>query len=110
MTVQATVVVVNGQFFYVARLPFETRSAGPTNLGQTPNVLGLTQTPTAYARAVRVNGMNATIVSSSHGTLAPFTFSASDRGTAEQVDLQVSLPGQPAPDTDQAGQNPLIAT
>jgi hypothetical protein len=51
VTVQATVVSVNGQFFYVARLPFETRIVGTTNFGATTNVLGLRQVaPAAYRR------------------------------------------------------------
>ena len=40
VTVPATVVVVNGQFFHVARVAFETRFAGSTNVGRTPNVPG----------------------------------------------------------------------
>lgn len=103
VTVNSTVVVVNGQSFHVARVPFETRAAGNTNFGRTPNLVGLSRTPVTYARAVRVNGTNATVVSSSRGSLATFTFSAADRGIAERVDLQVNFPGQPAPDTDGDG-------
>jgi hypothetical protein len=56
VTVTSTVVVVNGQSFHVARVPFETRSVGNTNFGRTPNLLGLSKTPATYARAVCVNG------------------------------------------------------
>jgi hypothetical protein len=102
-TVPGTIVVVNGQCFHVARVPFETRSAGSMSFVRTPNVLGLTKTASTFGRAVRVNGTNATIVSSSRAALATFTFSAADRGLAERVDLQINLPGQPAPDTDGDG-------
>ena len=103
VTVTSTFVVVNGQSFHVARVPFETRSAGSTSFGHRPNVLGLTKTPITFGRAVRVNSTNATIVSSSRGAFATFTFSAADRGLAERVDLQINLPGQPASDTDGDG-------
>jgi hypothetical protein len=102
-TVQAMVVAVNGQFFYVARVPFETRPAGAASLGPTPNLLGLTRDRATYARAVRVNGTNAVIVASSRGTLVTFPFGAADRGLIERVDLLLDLPGKPAPDTDGDG-------
>ena len=43
VTIPATVVGVNGQVFYIARMPFETRSipGGPT-FAPTPNTLELT--------------------------------------------------------------------
>ena len=37
VTVPATVVGANGQCFRVARVPFESRSAGPRNFAQTPS-------------------------------------------------------------------------
>ena len=63
----------------------------------------MTRNPTSYSRAVRVNGTNATIVSSSRGMLSAFTSSTADRGLPERVDVQVNSPGQPAPDTDGDG-------
>ena len=91
--VASTVVNVNGQYFYIVRVPFETRAIGgvPTFLA-TPNTLELTGGNTTYTRAVTVNGTNATITSSSRNMFGMFTFSAVDRGLVERVDLQVPLP------------------
>jgi len=102
-TVQAAVVSMNGQDFYVARVAFENRPSGSTSVGRTANVLGLTKTPSTFGQAVRVNGMNATILASARGTLSTFTFGTADRGLTERVDLQLNLPGAPGPDTDGDG-------
>lgn len=101
--VQSTIVAVNGQCFYIARVPFETRSVGTLNFGATSNVLGLTQKPTAYNRSVQVNGTNPTIVFSSRGMSNTFTFGAVDRGISERVDLQVKIPVDPNQDSDGDG-------
>ena len=88
VTVPATVVVVNGQFFHLARVPFETRSVGSTNFGQTPNVLALTATPSTYTRSAWMGTNSCTFLIPSQATLS---FSTADRGTTERVDLAVNI-------------------
>jgi hypothetical protein len=84
---------VNGQNFYVATVPFETRSIGGVPIGPaTPNTLPLNSIPTTYARLATVNGTNATIVYASSGSTNTFTFGPADRGRIERVDLAVSPP------------------
>jgi hypothetical protein len=84
---------VNGQNFYVAIVPFETRSIGGNPIGAaTPNTLALNSTVTTYARLATVNGTNAAIVYASSGSTNTFTFGPADRGRIERVDLSVSPP------------------
>jgi hypothetical protein len=94
--VSGTIVNVNGQFFYIARVPFETRSLGGSPIfSATPNTLELLAPPgITYTRSATADGSNTVITASSRGTLASFPFSATDRGLVERVDLQVSLPGE----------------
>jgi hypothetical protein len=79
---------VNGQGFYVLRVPFETRTIpGTPAFTATPNTLELTSGSTTYTRSATVNGTNATLLGP-----AAFTFGAADRGRVERLDLQVNLP------------------
>ena len=95
VSLATTVVNVNGQYFYISHVPFETRFVPPLSLPPSPNTLALANTSTTYTRSVRVNGTNATILSSSRqGTLATFSFQASDRGALDRVDLVVTLGGE----------------
>jgi len=99
-TVACTIASVNGQFFYVARIPFETRFAGSLTFTPTPNSLPLTASPTQFVRSVNVNGVAATLVPPASSN---FTFSKADRGRIERVDLMVHLPTDPYVDSDGDG-------
>ncbi len=93
IAVSSTTLNVNGQFFYIATVPFETRALAGANIGSaTPNTLPLNSTATTYTRLASVNGTNATIVYASSGTTNAFTFGPADRGRIERVDLSVTLP------------------
>lgn len=99
-TVTTTVANVNGQFFYIARIPFETRFAGNLTFTPSANTLPLTAAPTNFTRSATVNGVAATLVPPA---FTNFTFSKADRGRVERVDLLVDLPLDPALDTDGDG-------
>jgi hypothetical protein len=88
VTVPATLISVNGQIFYLALVPFETRAIGgvPT-FSAGSNTLELTATSGTYTRSATVNGTNAVL----QGTNT-FTFGPGDRGRAERLDLMVNLP------------------
>jgi hypothetical protein len=90
VTINATIVVVNGQPFFVARVPFESRTVGTQNFSKTPGVLGLTTSPTTYNRSASCDGLPATILSSSLSHGPSFTFSSADRGVVERVVLGVN--------------------
>jgi hypothetical protein len=91
ISVNSAAINVNGQYSYVATIPFETRSIGGIPIGgPTPNTLALNSTPTTYARLATVNGTNASIVYASSGSSNTFTFGPADRGRSERVDLAVS--------------------
>lgn len=93
VSVNPAMINVNGQPFYFATVPFETRSVGGVKIGApTPNTLPLASTPTTFARLATVNGTNATIVYASSGSTDTFTFGPADRRRIEQVDLAVSPP------------------
>jgi hypothetical protein len=96
----ATIASVNGQFFYVARIPFETRFAGNLTFSPATNTLPLTASPTIFTRSATVDGVAATSVPPA---ATNFTFSKADRGRIERVDLLVSLPLSPNQDSDGDG-------
>ena len=91
---------VNGQYFYIARIPFETRSVSGGTFTPTPNTLPLTEATTAFARSVTALGTNATIAPPA---LPTFNFSKADRGRIERVDLRVNLAIDPSLDSDGDG-------
>jgi len=99
-SVSSTIASVNGQFFYVARIPFETRLAGNLTFTPSPNTLPLTATPAAFIRSATVNGIVATLAPSASTN---FAFSKADRGRIERVDLLVHLPTDPELDSDGDG-------
>ncbi len=88
VTVAATTVSINGQLFYLALVPFETRSIGglPAFTAGS-NTLELTTTSCVYTRAATVGGTNAVLQGAD-----TFTFGPGDRGRAERLDLLVNLP------------------
>lgn len=92
VTLTSTVVNVNGQYFHVTRVPFETRTVSGQTFTPTPNTLPLTS-GVNYTRVATVKGTNATIISSSRNMLGTFTFNAVDRGLIERVNLTVNLSG-----------------
>ena len=93
ISVNSATLSVNGQSFYIAIVPFETRSIGGVTIGPaTPNTLPLSSTATTYARLATVNGTNVAIVHSSSGSSSTFTFGPAHRGRIERVDLAVSPP------------------
>lgn len=86
----ATFVAVNGQPFYLVRVPFETRSIpGAPAFASTPGTLELTPSPTTYTRSATVNGATATLQGA-----ATFTFGRADNGKVERVNLVVDLPSE----------------
>ena len=85
--VTSTIIGVNGQYFYLARIPFETRQLAGTTFGATSNFLALNAAGASYTRSARVNGSSASIAFSSLGHTGSFAFGPGDRGTLERVDL-----------------------
>ncbi len=75
-TVSATIASVNGQSFYIARIPFETRFAGNVTFSPSANRLLLTASPMPFTRCATVNGFAATLVPPAS---ANFTFSNAER-------------------------------
>jgi hypothetical protein len=98
-TVVSTIVNVNGQYFYIARIPFETRSAGGINFGASPNTLPLNDSAT-FLRIATVRGTNANLVAPATSS---FSFRKADRGRVERVDLSVNLGTDPGLDSDGDG-------
>jgi hypothetical protein len=90
-SVVSTIVGVNGQYFYVASVPFETRHVESMTFSSTTNTLELSGSGTNYLRLATVNNSNAVIVYSSSGFQNTFPFGASSRGLVERVDLAVNL-------------------
>jgi len=99
-SVLSTIASVNGEFFYVARIPFETRSAGNLSFTPAPNTLPLTASPTNFTRSATVNGVAATLLPPASTNV---TFSKADRGRIERVDLMVNQPTDPDADSDGDG-------
>lgn len=99
-TVNSTIANVNGQYFYIAQIPFETRSVSGGTFTPTPNTLPLTDATTAFTRSASALGTNATIAPPA---LSTFNFSKADRGRIERVDLLVNLPIDPSLDSDGDG-------
>jgi hypothetical protein len=89
VSVTASIIGVNTQFFYVAFIPLETRTAGSQTFPASTNTLGLPTTPTTYTRTPMVAGTNATIVFSSLGMSNIFTLGPGARGLIERVDLGI---------------------
>ena len=88
VTLPANWVTVNGQVFYVLRVPLETRSVvGTPAFPATPNTLELTATSTTFTCTATVNGTNARLQSP-----ATVIFSRADRGRSTRLDLVVNLP------------------
>ncbi len=77
--VPATAVAVNGQSFHMARVPFETRSAGSTNFAKKPNIFALTATPSVNTCSAWMGTNPCTFLNTAQAT---FTFSKADRGKA----------------------------
>ena len=103
VTLNATLININGQVFHVTRVPFETRVVGAQNLAKTPGTLELKAGVVTYSRAAAVDGAPATIVSSSLNQLTSFPFSVADRGMAERVVLGVTTVVDPNKDSDGDG-------
>ncbi len=100
-TVASTIANVNGQYFYIAHVPFETRAVSGATFTPKANTLPLTDTTTSFSRSASVMGTNATLAPPA---LASFNFSKADRGRVERVDLLVNLPGvQPPSNLDSDG-------
>jgi hypothetical protein len=99
-SVSSTLATINGQTFYLARIPFETRFAGNLTFAASSNTLPLTASRTLFTRSATVNGVVATLVPPASTN---FMFSKADRGKIERVDLLVDLPGNPAVDSDGDG-------
>ena len=102
-TINATLINVNGQPFFVVRVPFETRAAAGLSLTRTTGTLELKAAGTNYARSATADGLAATILSSSRNTLGTFTFSAADRGVIERVVLGLDKAPISNVDTDGDG-------
>jgi hypothetical protein len=93
VSVDSRTLNVNGQLFYIATVPFETRLTAGIGIGSaTPNILPLMSTATTFARLAKVNGTNANISYASIGSSNTFTFGPADRGRIERVDLSMTVP------------------
>ncbi len=103
VTLNATLININGQVFHLTRVPFETRVVGTQNFARTPGTLELKVGAVTYSRAATVDGAPAILVSSSLNQLASFPFSVADRGVAERVVLGVDKVVDPGKDTDGDG-------
>jgi hypothetical protein len=88
-SVAASIIGVNTQFFYIAFIPLETRTAGGQTFPGSTNTLGLPAASTTCTRAAMVGGTNATIVFSSLGMSDTFTLGPGSRGLIERVDLAI---------------------
>jgi len=93
-TVASTIANVNGQYFYVAQIPLETRAVSGATFTTKSNTLPITDTTTSFTRSATVMGMNATLAPPALNT---FNFSKATRGSVERVDLLANLPNVPAP-------------
>ena len=83
---QTTVVSVNGETFYLTRIPFETRQlADHTPLPATPNTLSLPAAATPYTRSATVDGRPAILPA---GT-GIFSYGAATQGLIERLDLVI---------------------
>ena len=80
VTVPATLVAVNGQFFHVALVPFETRTVGALNIGASSNAFALTTNLASYTRSAWLGTNPCTFVNPAQTN---FTFSKADRGKTE---------------------------
>jgi len=106
--VEAKWLVVNGQVFYVAQVPFETRRIlGPAviELQPDPGTLELTETPSTLTRSASLNGQPLALRDPGQGTT---TFGAADRGRTDRVDLTLQvfdawISGFPQVPVDQRG-------
>jgi hypothetical protein len=87
VSVTASIIGVNSQFFYIAFIPMETRTAGGQTFPASTNSLGLPTALTTCMRAAMVGGTNATIVFSSLGLSNTFMLGPGSRGLIERVDL-----------------------
>lgn len=78
---------MNGETFYLTRIPFETRQlADRTPLPATPNTLSVPAVTASYTCNVTVDGQPAEFVDPADAT---FTFGPADIGTVHRVDLRV---------------------
>ncbi|MDA1277861.1 MAG: hypothetical protein O2960_28015 [Verrucomicrobia bacterium] len=101
VNVAVTLVSINGQSFYVAQVPFETRAVGVQTFQKTLNTVALTTGNTPYGRTVTVNGKAATFKAPGTGQLL---FGAAERGRIENLDLEVEgIPVDPGP-----GSRPIL--
>ncbi len=92
ITVSTPLTDINGQYSFVAIVPFETILG---NSMLSPNTLQLNNSPTTYIRTnifLTVNGTNYPVTISAPA-LGTFTFGPFDRGRLEEVNLSVSIPG-----------------
>lgn len=85
--VTSTIACVNGVCYHVAQVPFETRLiAGTTNFPASSNTFELTSGQTTYGRTAWV-GSNRLFLT--NPGLGSFTFSKSERGREDRVDLRL---------------------
>jgi hypothetical protein len=87
ITASGTLTNINNQFSYILRIPCETPVPG---YSVSSNTIQLSSTSIAYDRAqVR---WSTNLLAFAQPSLSTTTFSATDRGRIERVDLTVSLP------------------
>lgn len=89
ITVPSTLLNVNGNWFYVAQIPFETRAISGLSFPATPGTLPLTIGATTYTRSATIGGKPSLIKLPQTGT---FQFSAAKRGEVSRVDLEFNGP------------------
>lgn len=99
-TVSTATANVNGAYFYIAQIPFETRSVSGGNFPAATNTLPLTDAVTTFNRSATAAGTNASIAPPA---LPAFNFSKAERGRVERVDLLVYFTPDAALDSDGDG-------
>lgn len=81
-------VVVNSQPFYIAQVPFETRSIPGLTMTPNPNAFELTVAASSYTRSPK---MGTNMVQFANPAQTNFTFSSANRGSIERIDLVTSI-------------------
>lgn len=98
--VSSALVVINGNVYYVANVPFETRQIGDSiNFNATLGKLDLKRSPSSYRRSAWVGNNRLDFEDDSQ---EDFTFSIVDRGRVDRVDLRLQG-AEPNVDSDGDG-------
>ena len=91
LVIPSSVIRINGESFYVLKVPFETPVPG---VPVSANAFEFLSQPSSFRRIAWIGTNNATIVFSSLGRSNTFRFpeSVQDRGLIERLDLNLDMP------------------